>query len=199
MPQPFWSPKQGRVYLSCHQYPLTLPPLGWEKNTALFPRWPWKQKSLLSAKVAAWSWYSSNDLKILFLWSSFTKIAHSHSTMRQQLSRPAQGTSFLCPSSLILLYHGIEFCAYPKYQQSCFPSKGRRSSTSFTGRFCPTVQCDSDHSVSLLCLHNFLLFSGTVRATEISMTYSSCPHAGTKIPKGKHKIILLQGCMKRSK
>lgn len=48
-------------------------------------------------------------------------------------------------------------------------------------------------------LHNLLFFSGTVRAAEILMTYSSCPHVGTKISKGKHKIILLQGCVKRSK
>jgi len=83
--------------------------------------------------------------------------------------------------------------------KSCSPSRGRTLPTSFTWGFCSTVQYISDHSVSLLCLHNFLLSSGTVRAAEISVTYSSFPCVGRKIPKGKHKTILLQRCAKRCK
>lgn len=134
---------------------------------------------------------------MIFLYQDCSPTQHHEAAIKPTC--PGNKLSLSLTSSLILLDHRIEFCAYPKYQQSCFPSKGRRLSTSFTGRFCPAVQHDSDHSVSLLCLHNFLLFSGTLRAAEISMTYSSCPHVGTKISKGKHKIILLQGCVKRSK
>lgn len=144
IPQTLLISKAGKGFFKPLPVPTSSATLGWENNTVLFPRWPWKQKSLLSAKAVAWSWYSSNDLKILFLWSSFTKIAYPHSTMSVLLRWLAQGTSFLCPSP-----PPYAPGTYPKYQQSCFPSKGRRLSTSFSARFCWTVQRHVDHRVSL--------------------------------------------------
>lgn len=93
------------------------------------------------------------------------------------------GTSPLCPSlpphppgSWYSLVHVLKIC------ESCFPGRRRRLPTSFTGRFCSTVQHVSDHSLSLLCLHNFLLSLGTVWDAEISMTYSSL-QTSKKLPR----------------
>lgn len=82
--------------------------------------------------------------------------------------------------------------------KAVFPAKGGGYQQAFLGGSAQQFSV-MQIIVSLPYLHNLLFFSGTVRAAGILMTYSSCPHVGTKISKGKHKIILLQGCVKRSK
>lgn len=162
----------------------------------LFPRWPWKQKSLLSAKAVAWSWYSSNDLKNLFLWSSFSKTAHPHSTMSQliKLTGPGKKLSLPLTSSLCSWIMGLSFVHTLNISKAVFPAEGGGKQQACLGGSAQQFSV-----IQITAFPSSISISGTGSAAEILTTYSSCPRVGTKISKGKHKIILLQDCTKRSK
>lgn len=82
----------------------------------------------------------------------------------------------------------------PSISKAVFPAEGggyQQASLGGSAQQCSVIQ--------ITAFPSSISISGTVSAAVILMAYSSCPRVGTEISEGKHRIILLQGCMKRSK